>query len=83
MANFCVVVVKPCAGFANDTVLDFPLFSKIDSRISLAFITRFGVALLPNRETVLQDGDIVHVLLNRADEDRVQELFRSAPEAHS
>ena len=49
----------------------------------IAFITRFGVALLPNRETVLQDGDIVHVLLNRADEDRVQELFRSAPEAHS
>lgn len=48
----------------------------------IAFLTRFGVALLPTRETVLQDGDIVHVLLNRADEERIQEMFRTAPEAH-
>lgn len=49
----------------------------------IAFVTRFGVALLPTRETVLQDGDIVHVLLMREDEQRIQEMFRTAPEAHA
>ncbi len=45
----------------------------------IAFLTRFGTALLPTMETVLQDGDIVHVLLRRDDEERVQEVFRAAP----
>jgi trk system potassium uptake protein TrkA len=49
----------------------------------IAFLTRFGEALLPTRETVLQDGDIVHVLLMREDEERIQEFFRQAPEVHS
>ena len=48
----------------------------------IAFLTRFGVALLPTRETVLQDGDIVHVLLMREDEDHIQEVFQAAPEGH-
>ncbi len=46
----------------------------------IAFLTRFGVALLPTRETVLQDGDIVHVLLHREDEEHIQEVFQAAPE---
>ncbi len=46
----------------------------------IAFLTRFGTGLLPTRETVLQEGDLVHVLLRRADEERVQELFRTPPE---
>lgn len=46
----------------------------------IAFLTRLGTGLLPTPETVLQDGDIVHVLLLRSDEDRVQSLFRTAPE---
>jgi trk system potassium uptake protein TrkA len=49
----------------------------------IAFLTRFGEALLPTRETVLQDGDIVHVLLMREDETRIQEFFRKAPEVHA
>jgi trk system potassium uptake protein len=48
----------------------------------IAFITRIGAALLPTRETVLQDGDIIHVLLLRLDEEKVQEIFRRAPEVH-
>lgn len=47
----------------------------------IAFLTRYGEAILPTRETVLQEGDLVHVLLRRDEEDRVQELFRGAPEA--
>jgi trk system potassium uptake protein TrkA len=49
----------------------------------IAFLTRFGKALLPTRETVLQDGDQVHVLLMRDDEDAIQEVFARAPEARS
>ena len=49
----------------------------------IAFLTRFGQGLLPTRETVLQDGDIVHVLLMRVDEERIQEMFRTAPEVHA
>ena len=49
----------------------------------MAFLTRFGDGLLPDEETVLQDGDIVHVLLMREDEERIQEFFRQAPEVHS
>ncbi len=49
----------------------------------IAFLTRFGRALLPTRETVLQDGDIIHVLLMRTDEESIQEYFMAAPEAHS
>jgi trk system potassium uptake protein TrkA len=49
----------------------------------IAFITRFGKALLPTRETVLQDGDQVHVLLMRSDEEAIQEVFSTAPGVHS
>jgi trk system potassium uptake protein TrkA len=48
----------------------------------IAFITRFGQALLPVGDTVLQDGDLVHVLLLREDELRIQETFRTAPREH-
>lgn len=49
----------------------------------IAFLTRFGHALLPTRDTVLQDGDIIHVLLMRSDEEHIQEVFMTAPETHS
>ncbi len=49
----------------------------------IAFLTRFGRALLPTQETVLQDGDIIHVLLMREDEEHIQEVFMAAPEARS
>jgi trk system potassium uptake protein TrkA len=48
----------------------------------IAFLTRFGVALLPTRDTVIQDGDIVHVLLRRDEEEHIQEVFQAAPEGH-
>lgn len=46
----------------------------------IAFLTRFGAGLLPTAETVLQEGDLVHVLLMRADEEAVQGKFTAAPE---
>jgi trk system potassium uptake protein TrkA len=46
----------------------------------VAFVTRFGEGLLPKSDTVLQDGDIVHVVMRDADADRVEEAFRNRPE---
>ncbi|MGV1005293.1 MAG: potassium channel family protein [Candidatus Nanopelagicales bacterium] len=45
----------------------------------IAFLTRFGSGLLPTVDTVLQEGDLVHVLLMRADESDIQEKLSVAP----
>jgi trk/ktr system potassium uptake protein len=45
----------------------------------VAFVTRFGEGLLPKSDTVLQDGDIVHVVMRDTDADRVEEAFRNRP----
>lgn len=47
----------------------------------IAFLTRFGGGLLPDIDTVLQEGDLVHVMLLRRDEATVQERFARGPEA--
>ncbi len=59
--------------------LVFDLQDATSARI--AFLTRFGAGVLPVRDTVLQEGDLVHVLLHRRDEERVQDLFRIPPGA--
>jgi trk system potassium uptake protein len=46
----------------------------------VAFLTRFGDGLLPDEDTVLQDGDIVHAVMREADSDAVDSVFRSRPE---
>ncbi|MEI6307151.1 MAG: TrkA family potassium uptake protein [Actinomycetes bacterium] len=43
-----------------------------DARV--AFITRLGEALLPDEHTVLQEGDLVHVLVN---EKKISEIEKS------
>ena len=47
----------------------------------IAFITRYGDALLPQSYTVLQDGDLVHALYAPGDRDKVERVFESGPEA--
>jgi trk system potassium uptake protein TrkA len=48
--------------------------------VRVAFLTRYGDAMLVGPTTVLQDGDILHVLLARGDIDRVAAVFAAAPE---
>jgi trk system potassium uptake protein TrkA len=45
----------------------------------VAFLTRFGEGLLPKADTVLQDGDIVHVIMRDGDADAVEDVFRTRP----
>jgi trk system potassium uptake protein len=46
----------------------------------IAFLTRYGEAVLPTWQTVLQDGDQLHILVQRENVQRIEELFASPPE---
>ena len=50
------------------------------SRSRVAFLTRLGEGLLPVEDTVLQDGDIVHVVMRDEDADTVEHVFADRPE---
>jgi trk system potassium uptake protein TrkA len=47
--------------------------------IRVAFLTRYGEAVLPTRETALQDGDQLHVLVIREEIERVETILATAP----
>jgi len=47
----------------------------------IAFITRYGDALLPQTYTVLQDGDLIHALYAPEDREKVERAFENGPEA--
>lgn len=47
----------------------------------VAFLTRLGSAIVPNADTVVQDGDIVHVVLPTDDAAEIVERLVNSPEA--
>jgi trk system potassium uptake protein TrkA len=49
----------------------------------VAFLTRYDEAILPTRNTALQDGDQLHLLVARGNIDRVEQLLASPPDEHS
>ncbi|MCW2881388.1 MAG: transport system NAD-binding component-like protein [Sphaerisporangium sp.] len=49
----------------------------------VAFLNRMGEALLPKDETVLQEGDILHVIAADNDMDRINKVLSAAPEEDS
>ncbi|MGW4637334.1 potassium channel family protein [Sphaerisporangium sp. NPDC004334] len=49
----------------------------------VAFVNRMGEALLPKDDTVLQEGDILHVIAADTDMDRINKVLSSAPEEDS
>ncbi|MEI8056864.1 MAG: TrkA family potassium uptake protein [Actinomycetes bacterium] len=53
-----------------------------ESGARVAYITRFGEGLLPNLDTVLQAGDIVHVLVDPSHRENSAASFTNGPEAH-
>ncbi|WTW97850.1 TrkA family potassium uptake protein [Streptomycetaceae bacterium NBC_01309] len=48
----------------------------------IAFLTRLGEGILPGPDTVLQEGDLVHVIMQQADVAAVEAAFEKAPEAN-
>jgi trk system potassium uptake protein TrkA len=47
----------------------------------IAWIDRLGVGTLPTRESVLQEGDMVHLVMREENADRVYSVFERGPEA--
>ncbi len=48
----------------------------------IAFVTRLGEGLIPTRETVIQEGDLVHAVMLESDAQRVASAFAVPPEEH-
>jgi trk system potassium uptake protein len=49
------------------------------AKVRVALISRFGGALLPDRDTVLQEGDLIHAIYQVKDRDLVENVFASGP----
>jgi trk system potassium uptake protein len=49
----------------------------------VAFLTRYDEAILPTRNTALQDGDQLHLLVARGNIDRVEQALANPPDEHS
>jgi trk system potassium uptake protein TrkA len=47
----------------------------------IAWIDRLGEGMLPTRDSVLQEGDILHLVMREENAERVFGVFRRGPEA--
>ncbi|MGH3368259.1 MAG: TrkA C-terminal domain-containing protein, partial [Nocardioidaceae bacterium] len=66
------------SGWIGQTVA--ALQTAADTRV--AFLTRLGEGLIPTRDTVIQEGDIVHVVMRETSADQVATVFAAPPEEH-
>ena len=46
----------------------------------VAFITRLGVGLIPDEHTVLQQGDLIHVMVGDEDIAKTEEILANSPD---
>ncbi|MCB5179741.1 potassium channel family protein [Streptomyces antimicrobicus] len=55
-----------------------------ETGVRVAFLTRLGEAMLPTSQTVLQEGDLVHVMMRTDEIGKVEAAFAEGPEeAHA
>jgi trk system potassium uptake protein TrkA len=55
-----------------------------ETGVRVAFLTRLGEAVLPTSQTVLQEGDLVHVMMRTNEVEQVEASFAAGPEeSHS
>ncbi|NUV65072.1 TrkA family potassium uptake protein, partial [Streptomyces sp. CAI-85] len=50
-----------------------------ETGVRVAFLTRLGEAILPTSQTVLQEGDLVHVMMRSDDVEKVEASFSEGP----
>ncbi|MGW0844332.1 NAD-binding protein [Streptomyces sp. NPDC002787] len=51
-----------------------------ETGVRVAFLTRLGEAMLPTSQTVLQEGDLVHVMMRTDDVEKVEASFAEGPD---
>jgi trk system potassium uptake protein TrkA len=52
----------------------------LDSGARIGYVVRFGIAILPNKDTVIQEGDIVHAIFKLDEQETVVRVFNNPPE---
>jgi trk system potassium uptake protein TrkA len=52
-----------------------------ENSVRVAFVTRLGEGILPKSDSVLQDGDLLHVLVPESDASRAERSLARAPES--
>ncbi|HEX6875342.1 MAG TPA: TrkA family potassium uptake protein [Nocardioidaceae bacterium] len=54
---------------------------QLQSSSRIAWIDRLGEGMLPTRESVIQEGDVLHLVMREENADRVYSVFENGPEA--
>jgi len=54
---------------------------QLQSGSRIAWIDRLGEGMLPTRESVIQEGDVLHLVMREENADRVYTVFENGPEA--
>ncbi|HLN75534.1 MAG TPA: TrkA family potassium uptake protein [Nocardioidaceae bacterium] len=54
---------------------------QLQSGSRIAWIDRLGEGMLPTRESVIQEGDLLHLVMREENADRVYSVFENGPEA--
>ncbi len=53
-----------------------------ESGSRIAWIDRLGAGILPTRESVIQEGDLLHLVMREENAERVYSVFANGPEEH-
>src|SRR3954466_5891236 len=53
---------------------------QLESGSRIAWIDRLGEGMIPDRETVIQEGDLLHLVMREENAERVYEVFNEGPE---
>jgi trk system potassium uptake protein TrkA len=69
--------VRATEAWIGRRTVDFQL----QSGCRIAWIDRLGEGMLPTRESVIQEGDVLHLVMREENADRVYTVFENGPEA--
>src|SRR6201999_2357722 len=78
--HLLLVEVHYDIGWVGRSVRDIGLATE-GARV--AFLTRYGEAFVPRGETALQDGDQLHLFVQRDEVERVEQFLAAAPSEHA
>jgi trk system potassium uptake protein TrkA len=53
-----------------------------NTKARVAFITRLGEALIPDEHTVLQEGDLVHVIASEKEIANIEKTLAKSPDGN-
>ena len=73
-------IVLAQVGFSRRWLSEKIKAVELATNTRIAFVDRLGEALIPTPATVLQEGDVLHVIAHEDELDRITDLFSVGPE---